>query len=287
MKLLVLSDLHLEVAPFEIAHGLDFDVAVLAGDVGAPGDMAVRWMRASRALKGKEVVFVPGNHEYYQSDLQAMRRQMQAAARGSHVHVLDQQALRLKGVRFLGATLWTDYGLPIRDDRGASVDPARAMRAAAFGLADYSCIHTGARAGAGAAQQGPDGGTRALRPQDTARIHAEQRDWLAAQLARPFEGPTVVVTHHAPHPGSVAPQYASEWLSAAFAVALPQTFFQVPVLWVHGHTHHCFDYVVHNTRIVCNPRGYVRSNRQGRQPQGRQSNRRETIGFALDRIIEV
>jgi hypothetical protein len=28
-------------------------------------------------------------------------------------------------------------------------------------------------------------------------------------------------------------------------------------LWTHGHTHELFDYMVGETRVVCNPRGYV------------------------------
>ena len=28
-------------------------------------------------------------------------------------------------------------------------------------------------------------------------------------------------------------------------------------LWTHGHTHETFDYVIGETRIVCNPRGYI------------------------------
>ena len=37
-----------------------------------------------------------------------------------------------------------------------------------------------------------------------------------------------------------------------FIVARPQI-----KLWIHGHTHHEFDYMVGDTRVVCNPRGYV------------------------------
>jgi hypothetical protein len=28
-------------------------------------------------------------------------------------------------------------------------------------------------------------------------------------------------------------------------------------LWTHGHTHEDFDYMVEQTRVVCNPRGYI------------------------------
>ena len=37
---------------------------------------------------------------------------------------------------------------------------------------------------------------------------------------------------------------------------LPDSFFAVPALWVHGHTHTSHDYRVGRCRIVCNPRGY-------------------------------
>ena len=32
-----------------------------------------------------------------------------------------------------------------------------------------------------------------------------------------------------------------------------------PSLWLHGHTHESFDYNIKNTRVVCNPRGYINS----------------------------
>ena len=78
----------------------------------------------------------------------------------------------------------------------------------------------------------------------------------AAGLAEPFAGPTVVVAHHDPHRQSLAPRFATEWVSTAYLSALPASFLEVPVLWVHGHTHSSHDYRVGNCRVVCNPRGY-------------------------------
>ncbi|CAN7715488.1 metallophosphoesterase [Variovorax sp. LjRoot175] len=65
MKLLILSDLHLEFETFEPPQGLEFDVVVLAGDIHSPGRRAVEWAEARFAAK--PVVYVPGNHEYYDS----------------------------------------------------------------------------------------------------------------------------------------------------------------------------------------------------------------------------
>ena len=87
-------------------------------------------------------------------------------------------------------------------------------------------------------------------------MHWTDRDWLRRQLAQPFDGPTVVVTHHAPSVGSVADKYAADWLTPAFVSDLPEEFFSVPALWVHGHTHTGFDYVRGRCRVASNPRGY-------------------------------
>ena len=76
------------------------------------------------------------------------------------------------------------------------------------------------------------------------------------QLGKPFAGATVVVTHHAPHRSSIARRFEDDWLSGCFASELPDEFFEVPSLWVHGYTHDSADYTVGNCRVICNPRGY-------------------------------
>jgi hypothetical protein len=95
-----------------------------------------------------------------------------------------------------------------------------------------------------------------LRAEDTLAMHWIDRDWLRRELRRPFDGPTVVVTHHAPASGSVAQQYAGDALTPAFVSQLPGEMFDVPVLWVHGHTHTPADYRCGSCRILSNPRGY-------------------------------
>ena len=87
-------------------------------------------------------------------------------------------------------------------------------------------------------------------------MHWVDRDWLRRQVAEPFDGPTVVVTHHAPSLGSVATPYAADWLTPAFVSELPSEFFEGSTLWAHGHTHSPFDYQRGRCRVVSNPRGY-------------------------------
>jgi len=262
MKLLVLSDLHLEFSDLVLPAGLDFDVAVLAGDVMCPGAGAVEWARQRSTLAGAEaVILVPGNHEYYDAVMQDEWAAMcQAAQDGASppVHVLDCHRVDIGGVRFLGCTLWTDFALRIDTAEGPRSDPARGIAASRHAVTDYRTIDVLASQAAGGPLL-----RRKLTPEDTLDLHRRHRAWLADALAQPFDGPTVVVTHHAPHRGSLAAPFAGDWASTAFISELPDCFFEVPVLWIHGHTHTSFDYRVGHCRVLCNPRGY----QLGRMPR--------------------
>ena len=92
-----------------------------------------------------------------------------------------------------------------------------------------------------------------------------------------FAGQTIVVTHHAPMRESLAPRYAEDLVSAGFVNHLP-TLARAPAsLWIHGHTHTSFDYVVEGTRVVCNPRGYF----------SRRAQQWENPDFAWDKVVEI
>lgn len=257
MKVYIVSDLHIEHHPAELPVGLEFDVAILAGDIDSPGIRAPRLIRGRGGIPSKRIVWVAGNHEYYDSEMSEEAKLMRAAARSHDIHFLDCNSVVIDGVRFLGCTLWTDFGLHIAvpDVPGEPAtlvsDRERGMRESGRYVADYSTIRI---------LQGHQSlltGASRLHPLDTLKIHRRQRRWLLNELSKPFAGPTVVVTHHAPHRNSLATKYASEWTSAAFVSELPLEFFEVPVLWVHGHTHTSFDYRVGNCRVICNPRGYM------------------------------
>jgi hypothetical protein len=258
MKLLVLSDLHLEFSDFVPPDDVDFDVAVLAGDIICPGSKVAAWTR--RALRrAQAVLLVNGNHEYYDTTLQdelVRIRKTAAGARQPPLHLLDCRELIFGGVRFLGCTLWTDFELRIDTDSGPQRDAARGIKAARRCMADYRAIDVRDRP--------PSGGAavwRKLRPEDTLRLHLAHRAWLQQALAQPFDGPTVVITHHGPHRGSLAPRFAADWVSTAFISELPAHFFEVPVVWIHGHTHTSFDYRAGACRVLCNPRGYQSAGR--------------------------
>lgn len=274
MRVLVLSDLHLEhAASLTAPSDLDYDVVILAGDINSPGTQAVHWAACESTFGGRPVVYVPGNHEFYGTEMGTELEAMRQAAEGTQVHVLSRDSVVLQGVRFLGATLWTDFALPVGNegeptDYHEETDVARALAAANRCVMDFRRIKLADPSIP--RHRGEDVKRRQLTAEDTLAMHHVDRDWLRRELAAGHAGPTVVVAHHAPHRRSVAKRYRSDWVTPAFVSDLQESLFAGepmrvggrkqyyggPVLWVHGHTHTAFDYQVLGCRVVSNPRGY-------------------------------
>ncbi|WP_274534676.1 hypothetical protein [Aureimonas sp. AU20] len=85
---------------------------------------------------------------------------------------------------------------------------------------------------------------------------------MEEELTKPFDGPTVVVTHHAPTPRSIHPRYEGDVANPAFASDLTDLVARVgPDLWIHGHVHDSFDYRIGRTRVLANPKGYGDENK--------------------------
>lgn len=241
MRLLILSDLHLEIwgedAPSIDIESSKPDAVVLAGDIHT-GTRAILW--ASRVFPKMPVLYVHGNHEGYGEKLDSIRIELEdLCAMTGHIHYLDCTELVLGTTRFLGTTLWTDFRLLGEEERPAVLQAAQSR------MNDYRQIRLASQ------------GYRKLRASDTARWHQEEKVWLARKLAEPFSGKTVVITHMAPSAKSIPSRYAGHPLSAAFASHLDDLVAQAD-MWVHGHTHDSADYFVGKCRVVSNPCGYPR-----------------------------
>jgi len=258
LRIHLLSDLHCEFAPFHPGPGVvrNCDVVVLAGDIDK-GVRGISWAR--KAFPSKPIIYVSGNHEFYGHHWDRLLDELRREAARWDVHFLEDEAVEIDGIQFLGAALWTDFRY-FRDESITS-----AVRACERGMNDFREIRA-------APLPLPAGLTEASVParvrygkrltaQHVRVRHRASVKWLREQLqiARDQGSRPVVVTHHLPSARSVSPKYARDELTPAFASHLDDLL-PFAQLWIHGHTHDSIDYVVQaegrQTRVVCNPRGY-------------------------------
>jgi hypothetical protein len=236
-----LSDLHLEFGPLNLEPAGE-DVIALAGDIGIFTD-GVEWADEIARSLNVPVVMIAGNHEFYRnrehwhhSITTTLEALSEAAAKTrGRVTFLERSTAAIAGVRFIGATLWTDFNL--------FGSPVLAKHRAIEAMNDYRLIAFSPR--------------EEFTPDVAAREHAKAVGYLSEALREPFDGPTVVMTHHAPSARSIAGRYADDALSPAYASHLDALVANSgAVLWQHGHIHISRDYLIGSTRVLANPRGY-------------------------------
>ena len=231
MRLHILSDLHLEFGNYD-PTATEADVVMLAGDIHV-GRAGLEWIR--RHFPRQPVVYILGNHEFYRHSIPDLTLTLKRETDGSHIRVLENDAVEIAGCTILGCTLWTDFAL--------FGNREVAMAVADQGMPDYTTIQCRSE-------------ERFFRPWRSAKMFADSVAWLKTELARHDPSRTVVVTHHAPSRRSIDTAHASKSLSAAFASDLEALIAESGVpLWIHGHTHHNVDYRVGATRIYTNQRG--------------------------------
>jgi Icc-related predicted phosphoesterase len=277
MRIQLLSDLHLEVAPsFKPMPALAADLLVLAGDIGGQGrgngtgskladDDPFGLERFSPALQNwpAPVLYVPGNHEYDGGDLDLKHAALKAECVRLGITWLEREVLVIGNVRFIGATLWTDFAslAQLPDHMPGAMTRNMNMRETCYRAASYA-LHLAATTRNG----------EAFDPPAVAALGREHQAWLRDALAKPFDGKTVVITHFAPSLKSADPRFGITPGTAGFCNHLDDLVARADV-WMHGHLHCRHDYVLNGCRVVANPLGYAK--------------RGEQIGFDGTRTIEV
>lgn len=239
MKLGIISDLHTEFwhdRGFRMIGGAvrerlaTADIILLPGDIGV-GINSIH--AAQRLFPDKPVFMVAGNHEFYYFDYATCLANLQAAA-STNVHLLHKTVVELGHVRIIGTTLWTDFDL--------------------FGTPDLSQLQAQGSLNDFRLIRHQD---RPLRPADTIEWHAEQWAWVKAALDQPFDGYTILMTHHAPVSFAIAERFVNDALSPCFASRLePQLVRDDLPLVVWGHTHSCIDRTIGGTRFFSSQTGY-------------------------------
>ena len=239
-----MSDLHLEfrkkcLPPVPKKVG---DVLVLAGDIHV-GTNAIPWIEQCSHVFDK-VFYVLGNHEFYGHKMWKLRTVLDAALAGYNVNknykltklfdpitnvtILDNKSEIYKGVNFIGTTLWS-----------------RASYYCNLAMNDFNKIAYKRKNSYGK-----------FKAEDAYVLFFENKQFIEKACSK--EIPNVVITHHAPSYNSIAPVYAHETeMNTGYATEILQDFENSNIkLWIHGHTHHCVDYVKHGIHVVSNQYGY-------------------------------
>lgn len=243
LRLAVASDLHFEFSASEPVDAAELseqaDLLIAAGNI-AFGSDGLPWCARSPV----PCVYVLGNHEFFGRDITETRAEVQAASAGlPNVHVLDDTVAKfdIRGipVRVIGGTLWTDYRL-----HGASRRQVQDSMMAASWLLDHGCIR--------------DNSCWWV-PGDALKAFRKTKAFIRAQLRTPFDGLSLVVTHHSPTPRAVPPGFENDPLNAASHSNL-ENLMRKADAWVFGHTHHSVDLVIGKCRVISNQRGYPGEN---------------------------
>jgi predicted phosphodiesterase len=265
MKIKIVSDLHLEFADLMLPNNEGADVLVLSGDImiaedlhdhphfdfnpyshGAFAELGRKQQRVATfrdflkrcAFQYPHVVYVAGNHEFYNGKFyKGIQYLRDECAKYPNVYFLEKDTKIIDDIVFVGGTLWTDMN---------KHDPLT-LHAVRDMMNDFRLIKNDQK------------GFTPLKPADTVIRHRETLQYIKHIVSEHKDKTCVVVGHHSPSFQSCHPQYANNYLmNGAYHSDLSEFIIDHPQikLWTHGHTHHPFDYVIGETRVVCNPRGY-------------------------------
>jgi Icc-related predicted phosphoesterase len=259
MKINLVSDMHLNFADIELPGG---DVLIMAGDIMEAGHfrradnakkdtfLADRYRRflAEEMPKYRKVIYVMGNHEHYNNSYDdtpdRLRRELP-----DNVHFLEQEGVQIDDVWFFGATFWTDM------NRGNPTS----MQVIKQSMSDFRVI----KFGHGIKMDSLYGDsyyTNSFTPAYAASVFKDTVNKLRVFLDEHKDDKVVVVSHHAPSSMSIDPMYKDDHhMNGAYYSDLSELILDNPQIktWVHGHMHNQSDYMIGDTRVVTNPRGYM------------------------------
>jgi predicted phosphodiesterase len=270
MKIAIASDIHLEFGDLEINNNDGADVLILSGDICVAADLDMRDRRQTEmgfaryrserfhdffercATNFPHVIYIMGNHEYYHSDfataLSEMRRKLNHL---TNLYIMERDVKVIGNVTFIGGTLWTD----MNNQDSLTLYHMRTM------MNDFRVIQNSTTPVHFRTSEG-EFRTRVAKfsPEDAVTEHVKMKQYIQSVVQGNHDTKYVVVGHHSPSRLSTHEMYANDTvMNGGYSSDLDEFIKDHPQirLWTHGHTHHVFDYVIGQTRIVCNPRGYV------------------------------
>lgn len=253
MRAWIVSDIHHSKLDLLRGRSLripDADICICAGDVSDNMGVSIAYLMQN-IEPHMPVVLVLGNHDYYSFSIAMALKRARLKVRGTRIYLLENQSIEISGCRFVGATLWTDFAVSIGDDEHIPPEERRAIAFAnvPWQMQDFFSIYR--------SDQRLDDENGMITAREILGRHIESRKFIDAELGKFHDGPTIVVTHHAPLVESFDPRFYGQATNAGFASDLSDLIRRrKPTAWIHGHIHKARDYMADGTRIICNPVGY-------------------------------
>lgn len=251
MKIRLLSDLHTEFRlPYKTHAMSEYrgeDVLVLAGDIASGSTNTMDVIKHFKAQGFPQIIYVPGNHEYYGTSFDDFNTKMMAkCAEVEGVHYLNPGRVVIGNTQFVGATLWTNFG-----------DNPLSQSAAKRGINDFRMI-------------------RDFDVNRCAQTYYKHFDFIKQAYEMRVSDHTVVITHFLPARECIAPRFRGpDLINDYFANDLGDYIATMSdTTWLFGHTHDATDIILGDTRVVANPHGYYNAMNDG-------------IGFDPFKTIEV
>ena len=259
MRINVVSDIHLEFGPIEIKNTDGVDLLILSGDICVAAQLTHKDddNKQSRAIHDffdmcskeyKNVIYIVGNHEHYNGDFQqTIPHLKEFLGYLDNLHILDKEVVNIDDVTFIGGTLWTDMN---KEDPSTLISIGGMMN-------DFIKVANGEIDTRGK----PYKAIKTLKPDDVVVDHKAMLEYIRTIVEGKYDQKFVVVGHHAPSKLSTKPKYQDNYImNGAYSSDLSEFILDHPQIkmWTHGHTHDTFDYLVGSTRVVCNPRGYIK-----------------------------
>jgi Icc-related predicted phosphoesterase len=280
MKIAVASDIHLEFGDLNIKNEHGADVLILSGDICVAEDIGKpdphNFMEGARSnrivdffkrcsFQFPHVIYIMGNHEHYHGDYAKTYSRIKSMLESnvlSNVYLLEREVKEIDGVTFIGGTLWTD----MNNGDQLTLYHMKGM------MNDFVCVKNSNRMVTFKTYEqinGVDNRERPIfnervakfSPEDAFEEHVKMKGYISQIVEGRPDQKFVVVGHHAPSRTSTHEMYKNDTImNGGYSSDMDEFIQERPQikLWTHGHTHHVFDYVIGETRVVCNPRGYVK-----------------------------
>jgi len=227
MKIRLLSDVHQEFyEDRDLYTNKGEEVLVIAGDLNVGHDRC--WSALKRfAEHTKEVIYVPGNHEYYHGNIAEFDDYLKRFSYGTSVHFLNPGRVSIGGVTFIGAALWSNFG---NNDFNRVICANR--------INDFRVI-------------------KGFSGTKCAELYEQHAGYIKDQYEA-VEGKKVIITHFLPATECIAPEFKGpDIINYYFANDLGGWISELEdTTWLYGHTHTPGEQTIGTTRLIANPYGY-------------------------------